>query len=172
VAPSGDAFAFQTPQGVHVFRGVYTDPSRCGEAQENLVLPGASEPDWGPADVNPQPRAGGPPAGAPSGMPAGGKKGATGSPRISIPRASLATACRKGLRVALANVRSRKATIVVRRGGATVAKATVRVPKSGRGTFTVRFSKRAAKNPCKRPPRTVKLTVTAAGVEKAVTLAR
>ncbi|MBJ7473218.1 MAG: hypothetical protein JHD16_18065, partial [Solirubrobacteraceae bacterium] len=55
-SPSGDGLAFVIPEGIQVATSVPRDEDSCAAFSSTLVFPGASEPDWGPADVNPQPR--------------------------------------------------------------------------------------------------------------------
>ena len=163
IAPSGNEFVFQRPDGIWIVRNVVTDQAHCGEAQEATLLPGGREPDWGPADVNPQPRVT---------KVTGETDKPAGKPKVRVVGTSLRAACRRGLKVAVAGLKSGKALILVRRGKTTVAKATVQVPKSGAGTFVIRFSKPGAKKLCVHIPPKVKLTVTAAGVKRTVILKR
>jgi hypothetical protein len=164
IAPSGDAFAFDQPDGVHVARGISRAPERCGDAQFSLLLPGASQPDWGPADVAPKPRG------------TGGNGGNGDQPvvkaSLKVTSSRISTACRTGLKVRLTGAPAGKVPIVVRHGKKTVGKKTVKVGASGKGTFAVRFSKAGAKSVCKGKARSVKLTVSAAGVKKTVTVKR
>jgi hypothetical protein len=175
IAPSGDAFAYARPDGILVFRGVSTDPARCGEAADSLVLPGGSEPDWGPADVNPQPRGTGDNGGNNNGGNSGGDHGDGGagpkaSVKVSVTR--LKSACRSGLKVRLANVPAGRQTIVIRRGKTTVGKRGVKVGRSGAGAFVVKFSRSGQRSVCNTKARSVKLTVTAAGAKRVVALKR
>ena len=73
-APDGNQVAWSEPDGIWIHR----DAAGCETQQPKLVLPGGSEADWGPANVNPGPRpttGGGRTTGG--GGPAGGG-GATG----------------------------------------------------------------------------------------------
>lgn len=51
-APDGSALAWQSAEGIWIKR----DPGTCAAPQPVNAIPGGSEPHWGPADVNPQPR--------------------------------------------------------------------------------------------------------------------
>ena len=51
-SPDGTAVAWTEPDGIWVKR----DAANCDAPKPALVLPGASEGDWGPAAVNPGPR--------------------------------------------------------------------------------------------------------------------
>jgi hypothetical protein len=168
IAPSGDAFAFEQPDGVHVARGISREPDRCAEAQFSMLLPGASQPDWGRADVAPKPRGTGGNGGDGGDGGNGGDTGKKAS--LSVTKTKLGTACRTGLKVRLKGAPAGKVAIVVRKGKKTVGKRTVNVGQTGAGTFAVKFSKAGAKNVCKGKARSVKLVVSAAGAKKTVTV--
>jgi hypothetical protein len=51
-SPDGNQVAWTEPDGIWIHR----DAAGCTSQQPTLVLPGGSESDWGPADVNPGPR--------------------------------------------------------------------------------------------------------------------
>ena len=51
-APDGNQVAWSEPDGIWIHR----DAAGCDTQQPKLVLPGGSEADWGPANVNPGPR--------------------------------------------------------------------------------------------------------------------
>ncbi len=53
LAPGGGAMAWQEGDGIWT---IALPPGRCAEGVPRLTIPGASEPDWGPAAVNPGPR--------------------------------------------------------------------------------------------------------------------
>jgi hypothetical protein len=173
IAPGGDTLAFERLDGIWLVRGVTTDQSRCTEAQEVPLIPGGSEPDWGPADVNPQPRGSQPPAQTPP-QTVPGKKGtpARGGAGLRVTKAGLRGACSRGLQVRLSSAPAGRTTIVVRRGNSTVARTVVRVPASGKGSYMVRFSKRGTKQICVPMPRKVTLRVSAAGLEQKLVLKR
>jgi len=59
-SPDATGLAFTLPDGLHVARDVPVDSDQCGSFFSALVVPGAAEPDWGPADVAPTPRQPGP----------------------------------------------------------------------------------------------------------------
>jgi len=78
-SPDGTQLAWAEPDGIWVHR----DAEACTTPSPALLLPGGSEPDWGPADVNPGPRetagGGGSTGGGPSGG-GGGPAGGGGAP--------------------------------------------------------------------------------------------
>jgi len=51
-SPDGNQLAWTEPDGIWIHR----DAEACTTPSPTLVLAGGSEPDWGPADVNPGPR--------------------------------------------------------------------------------------------------------------------
>jgi hypothetical protein len=51
-SPDGNQVAWTDPDGIWIHR----DAAGCTSQQPKLVLPGGSESDWGPANVNPGPR--------------------------------------------------------------------------------------------------------------------
>ncbi len=51
--PGGGAMAWQEGDGIWT---ITLPPGRCADGVPRLTFPGASEPDWGPAAVNPAPR--------------------------------------------------------------------------------------------------------------------
>jgi hypothetical protein len=84
-SPDGESLAMADPEGIWVKR----DAGNCGAPAPQLIIPGGSYPDWGPAPVNPGPRgsqqgpsAAGPVAApastpAPAPVPVAGKAGET-----------------------------------------------------------------------------------------------
>jgi hypothetical protein len=51
-SPDGESLAMADLEGIWVKR----DAGNCGSPAPQLILPGGSYPDWGPAPVNPGPR--------------------------------------------------------------------------------------------------------------------
>ena len=136
-SPDGSGLAYELPDGVHVARDVPTDGTRCGEFSGALAIAGATEPDWGPADVDPQPRRqpGPPPQPGPQPTPQpqpkpgrrGGRAGAKRTLRlIGAPRLRAAVA--GGLRVRVRGLAARRAVTVTAR----VDRATARRLRLGR----------------------------------------
>lgn len=175
-SPSGTALAWYEAGAIHV----WDDVGRCGGASSMPVIPGGSEPDWGPADVNPGPREG---EGVPSPPPGGGKppvdtgkgtKPGTKSPaKPSVKLVSgvrLRTALAKGFRVRLTNARPGKLTVIVKQGKRKVASGSGKATKSGTATVTVRFTK-AAKQALRRR-KSVTLRISGAGATRTVTVKR
>lgn len=99
-APDNVRLAWGMPQGIEV----HADALNCA-APITLVLPGASQPDWGPAAITPGPRGGG--AGGGGGVPTPGGGGTSDRATLSITRPkSIGQVASRGLKV---NVRCRTA---------------------------------------------------------------
>ena len=160
-SPDGTALAVGDSDGITVLRNVPSDDAQCEGMQVSTVVAGGSEPDWGPADVNPGPRAGSPaPAPSPGPAPA---------PAMRVKAAKLKSALAKGLKVALTGV-SGTVTATASEKNRVVARGSAKA-KGGTAVVTIRFTKSAAKRLKKL--RRVTLTVRASGVPaRTVTLKR
>jgi hypothetical protein len=150
-SPSGDAIAWQEGNGVWT-EGL---PANCADGEPHLLIPGASEPDWGPADVNPGPRAvpappvtpvtPAPPAvvkpgkDKPGDRPGKDKDGA--GPRAFT--ASLPKALAKGLKLRLEVSGAGSLSGVARLKGQPVAAGSRKVAAAGETVLALRFSKAA-----------------------------
>ena len=189
-SPDGTGLAFAQPDGVHVSRNVPTDGTRCGEFATTLALPGASEPDWGPADVAPTPRIPGPGPGPTDPQPqpqprpepgANGRGGAKATVRLAG-TARLRAALRDGLRIRVAGIGARKRVTVTAtvdrktamrlrlgRKAVRVGQGSARASARGEAVVRVRFTTRAAK--ALRRQRTVTVSIAApGGAKRTVTL--
>jgi hypothetical protein len=169
-SPDGAHLAEAEADGIHVadvpsFGAGCTTTGASGSTR--LLIPGASQPDWGPADV-PTSR----PAGGVGGGNGGGKHPGAGhgAPRLKVKAPSLARALRKGLVVRLSGLPAGKVRVTVRRGHATLGHAIARIGAKGTGTATVHFGRAARR--ALHGKRRVVLTVAAGGGRKQVTLKR
>jgi hypothetical protein len=133
------------------------DQAETCDVQPRLLIPGGSEPDWGPANVNPGPRGSG------GGTP-------TVKPRLSVRRVKLATALKHGLKVTLKRAKPGKRAVTAKRGKKVVARGTAKVAAGGSATVTLRFT-RGAKQSLRRAAK-VKLVVAGGGAKATVTLSR
>lgn len=166
-SPDGSGLAFTQPDGLRVARNVPTDTTRCGEFGDALVVAGATEPEWGPAAINPQPIPAPQPAPNPEPKPhpkPNGKK----SPDTSSTRkkASLSvvgatgrkTVARKGLSVRVKGLAAGKKISVRLKVDAKTAKklqlgkktttlgsGSAKASKKGVATVRVKLSRKAAK---------------------------
>jgi hypothetical protein len=146
-SPSGDALAWQEGDGIWV----EALPPKCAEAKPHLLIPGATEPDWGPADVNPGPRvapAPPPPPGAPP--PPVVKKPTKDKPEKVTPgdgprtfTASLPKALAKGLKLRLEVPGAGRLSGVAKLGGKPVASGSRKVAAAGDTVLALRFTKAA-----------------------------
>lgn len=190
-SPDGTRLAFADATGVNVLP-LPSFANDCGtptaEHTKRLLIPGATNPDWGPADVPPaRPGDGGGKDGGGNDKGGGGggtKPGPGGTitpkpqtvkpprgPAITLrKRVGLATAIKKGLAVQLSGVRPGTVKVVARLGKRSVGGARVRVPKSGTARATVKFT--AAGRKAMKKQKTVRLTLKAGAAQGKVTLER
>jgi len=161
-SPDGTALAVGDSDGITVLRNVPNDDAQCAAMQVGTVVPGGSEPDWGPADVNPAPRSGPSPGPAPA-------PSTPAAPALKVSAAKLKSALAKGLKVTLTGV-SGTVSVTASEKQRIVARGSAKA-KNGTAVVTLRFTKSAAKRLKKL--RRVTLTVRASGAPaKAVTLRR
>jgi opacity protein-like surface antigen len=155
-SPDGRAVAFQQPEGVEVMPLPSVVPGGCpGASSSTLVLPGASEPDWGPAPVNPGPREAAPPAGSGSGDAHGG-----GSLRATAARKlKLSQAVRKGIVVTVNAPAAGRLDVVARLGRKTVAKR-LKITSPGAVTIRIPVSARLARQLARRAKTRVAIQAT------------
>jgi hypothetical protein len=150
-SPSGDAIAWQEGNGV------WTEalPANCADGEPHLLIAGATEPDWGPADVNPTPRelpvpsappAVTPPAVTKPGKVAPGKdrpgKAAQGGGRQTFV-ASLPKALAEGLKLRLEVPGAGRLSGVAKLKGKPVASGSRKVAAAGDAVLAMRFTKAA-----------------------------
>ena len=165
-SPDGSRLAFEENGALMVLPVPDLSGAGCGvpETGAAKVLDGASQPDWGPADV-PTARpatGGGGPAGGGSGGGAtpGGGPAAPGAPapsggaalQASAKRVSLAAALRSGLKVRVTAPGAGRLTVTVKRAGKVVARGTATAKAAGARTVTARFSA-AGRRALRRVPR-------------------
>ena len=135
-SPDGGQVAWAEGNGVHI-AAVPAFASGCSTdgatASAPLVIPGASEPDWGPADV--------PVAAAPVAPPAPvvTPRAAAPTVRASVKHASLS----KGIKLEVTVPAAGRLGAVAKRGTKTVASAAGKKVAAGRRTVTLRFTKAA-----------------------------
>jgi hypothetical protein len=98
-----------------------------------LVVPGGSEPDWGPADV--------PPTRSTARPDGHGGAGTSAKLAVSVKRTTLSAALRKGLKLRVDVPSAGRLAATAKRGGKTLAKAPARSVKAGQRTLTLKFAK-------------------------------
>lgn len=184
-SPDGTRVAYADDRGISVLP-LPSFATDCGkptaEHTSRLLIPGATNPDWGPADVpparpNPGPGPGPNPGPDPNPNP-GTKptptKNTTDAPRglaITLPsKVKLGTALRKGLKVRVSGLEAGRTTVTALSGKKTVARGKGSVAKTGKATVTLRFT--AAAKRSLRGKRSVKLTLKADRARGTVTLKR
>jgi hypothetical protein len=152
-SPAGDRIAFSEADGIHIaqvpdFSGGCTTGG--ATVDPPLVIAGASQPDWGPADVpadRPQQGGGG----------NGGGAGQGSKLAITVSAAKLKKALRNGLKVTVKVPAAGKLSGTAERKGKTVARAAKKSVKAGKRTLTLKFGKAARR--ALAHSRSVKLTV-------------
>lgn len=179
-SPDGSRAAFAAGDGVHVV-DVPDFSAGCsidGASQSSrLLIPGATQPDWGPAEVpasRPAQNTGGSQNG--SGGQGGGQQtgggGAQpqGTPRLALTAVKLRRALAKGLAAKLTGAKAGAVKLVAKYRGKVVAKASGTVAADGTLSVRLKFSK-AAKRKLKRL-KTAKLAVSGGGASATVVLER
>jgi hypothetical protein len=158
-SPDGSGLAFTRPDGLHVARTAPADSARCGEFAPALVVAGATEPDWGPAAINPQPIPGPQPDPHPKPKQTGKKQAGKQQGTLSVLGASdRKTVARKGLRVRVKGVAAgKKISVRLRVDGkvakrlklgkrpATLATGSAKASKKGVATVRLKLGRKAAK---------------------------
>ncbi|MBF6619701.1 MAG: PD40 domain-containing protein [Patulibacter sp.] len=169
-SPDGSGLAYTLPDGLYVARPVTTDGDQCASFKAGLALAGATEPDWGPAAIDPQPIPGppGPPPPGPNPNPnpnptpnPNPDKTKTKSKKATLSvvgKASRRTVTRKGLRVRVSGlVAGKKATVRLRvnaktakrlrlgRKAVTLASGSAKASKQGTASVRLKFTSKAAK---------------------------
>ena len=178
---SGDAsklFWAENTTGVHMATlPKFTTPKVCPDFTDGgrLLVAGASNPDWGPADVpparpapqNPTPTPPGPVTPAPGTPDPGTTPGGGTAVKLTVSKARLAAALKKGLVLKLAGAKDGKHTVSAKYGKTTVAKGSVKV-KGGAGKVTLKFTSAGKKK--LKGKKSAKLAISGAGASLTVTL--
>lgn len=135
-APSGDRLAWAGPQGIYVasLPGIGAGCPESGAVKVQAIAPGATSPDWGPADLpGPRPSSGGGSGNGGGGSAGGGAGGGatpTPQPQIASPELSARTTSRsavlrKGLRISV-RCASGRLDLTAKLGKTTIATGRVR----------------------------------------------
>jgi WD40-like Beta Propeller Repeat len=169
-SPDGNSLAWKETNAGRSEIWVKPQVDDCG-VQPRLLFAGGSEPDWGPAAVNPGPRAttGGGPTPSP-GPATGGGRPATATAALAVKRVKLGKALKSGLRLTLKGAKPGRRAVVAKRGRKVVARGTAKVGASGTASVTLRFTK-VGKRALRRAAK-VKLVITGAGARATITLKR
>lgn len=132
-APDGSAIAYGTGDGIHVAAvpafaaGCTTDGAT---VTPPLVIPGGTEPDWGPADV--------PPPRANSGGNGSGGGGGSSKPAPSLSLKVTGATKRSGVTVRVKVPGKGKLSATAKRGSNTVGKASKTVKRAGTTSLKVK----------------------------------
>jgi hypothetical protein len=156
-SPAGDAIAWQEGNGVWTM-GLPAEGCQAGTPR--LLIEGASDPDWGPANVNPGPRPGPKPipVDRPQPAPAPAQQpDAAPTLGASVTRVKLRRALTAGLKVRVRTPSGGRVSAQASRNGRTVASGVRTVKAASATTVTLRFSGRARRS--LRSGRTAKLAV-------------
>ena len=131
-SPDGHSLAWAEPDGI------WTKPDldTCGSPQPALTIPGGSEPDWGPAAVDPGPLL---------------------KFAVKPVKASLGKVLKKGLRMKVTTPAAGRVNAKVKLGSKTVATGSARAAAAGKTVVTARFNSGARKSIAKR--KTVRMTL-------------
>jgi hypothetical protein len=155
-SPDGRRLAYHDGAGVRIVSIPDWPGDECSSAgmspSGQLLVPGAIEPDWGPADV-----------------PAARKPPAVDTLTLTVGKARLRQALRRGLKVEVRVPAAGKLSGSARRGRTTVASGRGRATAAGSAALTLRFSKKAQRTLARtrRPRLTVKVGFTANGAQNA-----
>jgi hypothetical protein len=139
-APSGERLGWAGPQGLYVatLAGIAGACPESAGVKVQAIVPGATSPDWGPADLpGPRPSTGG---GSGDGGSAGGGTGGggtptpqpqTASPELSARATSRSSVLRKGLRISV-RCQTGRLNVTAKLGKVTLATGRVRCTGSAK----------------------------------------
>jgi hypothetical protein len=117
-APDGSAVAWAEGDGIWSTPVGALDSTDCSWIQPHRIIPGASQPDWGPADVTPE--------ASKTASTASGSRGAGTGRRtlvvVAPRRIKLAALLRRGVKVTVTAARASRATATLRLGRRVVAR--------------------------------------------------
>ncbi len=170
-SPDGTRAAFAVGDGVHVVT-VPDFSSGCtvtGASQTSkLLIAGATQPDWGPAEVpasRPAPKPG--PGPNPSPNPGPNTGPGTGA-KLAVSKVAIKKALAKGLAVKVTGAKPGKVTLVAKARGKAVAKGSATVGDDGSASVKLKFTKAAKKS--LRRLKKVSLVVSGGGAEATIVL--
>jgi hypothetical protein len=153
-APDGRAVAWAEGDGIWSTPVGPLDSADCSWAQPHLIIPGASQPDWGPADATSA--AARPPA---PGPPAPQRENGQSRPLVVVAPASIrrATLLRRGVKVTVTAAQTGTVAATLRTGRWVVARRARTLPAQQSAVLTLKPSRRQAARV--RHARTLKLRV-------------
>lgn len=143
-SPDGQTIAFEQKEGIETLRLPTVAPDGCAGAESGrVVLPGATQPDWGPADVNPPP----PPCkvNCPEPPCTTGCPDPTTKLVVSLPKSvKLSKVAKKGFALKVTVPGAGKVTVGAKLGRTKAGSGSTTTPGAGTATVTVRLTKKAA----------------------------
>ena len=119
-APDGQTLAWTEPDGVWV----KSTPGTCDSPQPKLMIPGASEPDFGPAANDPKP---------------------VRKFKVRLVNTTLAKALKKGMTAKVSGAKPGKVSFSLKKAGKPVGSGKATAGKSGSATVKATFTKKARK---------------------------
>ena len=169
--------------GIHVATLPDFTYDSCGELADggSMLVAGAKNPSWGPADVpaerpvkapqeQPGPIAGGPVKGGPTPVvPSQNDKPLTRGVRLAVTAPRLKVALRRGFTVKLTGAKPGRHTLVAKLAGRKVASGKAVVGADGTGKVTLKFTAAARRKLARK--RTAVLSITGAGAKLTLRLA-
>ena len=151
-SPDGSRLAWGESDGVKVINV----PDLSGGCTEDglsqtasMLIPGATEPDWGPADV--------PPARPNPGAAPGSSSSGNMAVKVTVARTSVKSALRRGLKIKVTVPSAGRLSASAAKGRKTVAGAHRKVARGGAQTPTLRFTRKGRRMLARA--RRVKLTL-------------
>jgi hypothetical protein len=183
LSADGTQAFFASPDGVHAAGLPKFPADHCPDATDpgKLLVPGGSNPSWGPADVpaprqapkpqpQPQPLPGPKPGENPTPVGPAQEQPATVTAKLKVSGAKLRTALRRGFTVKLTGAKRGRHTVVAKVAGKRVAAGTAVVAANGTGSVTLKFTAAAKRKLARKS--SVKLTISGAGARATLTLKR
>ena len=137
-SPDGRTIAFEHKEGIETMHLPSVTADGCAGAESGrVVIPGGSQPDWGPADVNP-----GPPACRSNCEP---PPPPANEIAVALPKSvKLGTAAKKGIAVKVTVPGAGRVTAVAKLGRTKLGSGSTTTPGASTATVRVRLSKTAA----------------------------
>lgn len=138
-SPDSEALVWEEPDGIWLKTAVDT----CETPQPALLIAGGSEPDWGPAAVNPGPRG--------------------GMINVRPGKAKLKAVLRKGYKIRVEATSPGPVKVELRQGKKLVASGSAKAARAGWVMVTAKFTKKAAKKLAKLKKVALTATIKAGG---------
>ena len=174
-SPDGRTIAFEHKEGIETLHLPTVAADSCaGASSGRVVLPGASEPDWGPADVAPEKK---PPPPCTTDCPPPPCTSGCEPPKndivVGLPKSvKLAAASKEGIAVKVTVPGAGRVTVAAKLGRAKLGSGSATTPGASTARVTVRLSKKAAATLRKAKKPALSLAVTYAPVDGGAKVAK